>query len=59
MTATEFIKMELKREIEKREKWLDERVGIKDYSGALKIMAEIDGLQTAWQIVCSSASFEK
>lgn len=59
MTAVEFIKEELKKQISDKEDWLKERIKIEDFAGALKAKAEISGLMIAWQIVCNSVSFEK
>lgn len=59
MTAVEFIKEELKKQIKQKENWLKERIKTEDFACALKAKAEIDGLMSAWQIVCNSEDFEK
>jgi hypothetical protein len=58
MEQIEFIKAEIKDELERAKERLEDRVMAKDYAGALKKEGEIEALMRAWNIVCNSQTFK-
>lgn len=52
MTKIEFIKEQIKEEIERLDKLEEERLLCKDYAGALKMESKREGCLRIWQIIC-------
>ena len=58
MGRIEFIQKRMREEIENTINNLEERLSAMDWAGALKKESELNGLMTAWQIVCTGESFD-